>query len=594
MSRPTRGWRRFAPLLLVLIVLAPIYGPLVGRGFASEDFLLLRFLREQPPWSDPGAWLAGPWLGIEVVRFYRPVSTLMLAAEAWLFGARPWAYDLAHLAFHVANAVLVWRLARDLVPGRETAGRLAALVTTLLFALHPLHPNAVSWIASFATLFATTFLLLAWHAWRGWSGGGAAGRLLASQGLFLLALGSYEAAVVLPLLLLLGDALVPAGGDGRRSWRERWIGWLPFALLTAAYLALRHAIFGRVVGGYDAFAERWSATGLGAMVSDAFTSLFRLLNPVYEGAVPVWAPAAVVAWFLALPLLAAVVAGRGWRREVGAWTFGWGWTLLAFAPFAFQPFVPANGRYAYLASVGMAVALGRLPAVAVLSAEGTPTRLRLVRLLAVALPALVLVAWCALLVGNALQVHRAGALARQVSGSLAGWDTGTPRRAFVAGHPLFLRNRVGVPMAQVLRYGLADSVRPPFADTALEVYPLPDMKPAGWHPLRVTFPGALFLEWDGEADRFREVMPTRGPARTPTLSPRRRLIVAARGNPTVVELAPGEGWESAVPWDFVRTMDRLYDDEIYAWVEERAGRGADERVVGWSPPRPVGVADDDR
>lgn len=581
---------RWAPLLLVLVALAPFYVPLVGRGFASEDFLLLRFLRQHPPWTDPVSWLAGPWLGIDVVRFYRPVSTLILAVEASLFGARSWAYDLVHLAFHAANVLLVWRLAHELQSGRDEGRVLAAATSALLFALHPLHPNAVSFIASFATLFATTFVLLTWLVWRRWSAGGGGGRLLlASQAFFVLALGSYEAAVVTPLLLLLGDVLAPGPRQERRRWRERWIGWLPFALLAAGYLALRGAIFGRLVGGYPSFAARFSPQRLGTLVADAFTALYRLLYPVYDGPAPVWAPVAVVGWFLVLPLLSLLLARRGWRRETGLWILGWGWTLLALAPFAFQPFVPANGRFAYLASVGMALALGRLPAVATLPAPRPSFGRRLSRWLAAALPALVLVAWCGLLLSSGREIRRAGALARRVSDELVSWDRGTPRRAFVEGQPRFLYNAAGIPTAQVLRYGLADSVRPPFADSALEVYPLPAMAPGGWRPLRRTFPDALLLRWHDDEGRFREVADT-GVPEGPPGPVRRRLIVAARGNATVVELAAGEGWQSALPREFVRSMAHLYDDEVYAWVEERRGAGAAQRVVGWTPPLPVTVA----
>jgi hypothetical protein len=44
-------------------------GRALPRYFTSEDFLLLRFLREHPPWGNFGELLLAPWLGISVVKF---------------------------------------------------------------------------------------------------------------------------------------------------------------------------------------------------------------------------------------------------------------------------------------------------------------------------------------------------------------------------------------------------------------------------------------------------------------------------------------------------------------------------------------------
>jgi hypothetical protein len=46
--RLVRVW----PALTLVAVVAALYGPATGRYFTSEDFLLLRVLRERPPWQD--------------------------------------------------------------------------------------------------------------------------------------------------------------------------------------------------------------------------------------------------------------------------------------------------------------------------------------------------------------------------------------------------------------------------------------------------------------------------------------------------------------------------------------------------------------
>ena len=110
---PGKPSERSAPWIVALVVLA-VYGRALGRYFTSEDFLLIRFLSESPPWSDLRALFAAPWLEISVVKFWRPVSTLLYGLEIAAFGARPFGYNLTHVLVHAVNAVLVWNIARRL------------------------------------------------------------------------------------------------------------------------------------------------------------------------------------------------------------------------------------------------------------------------------------------------------------------------------------------------------------------------------------------------------------------------------------------------------------------------------------------------
>jgi hypothetical protein len=570
--RSRRGHhRRWLGGAALVVLVAVFYGPLLDRGFTSEDFLLLRVLRQSPPWGDLGALLAGPWLGIEVVRFYRPLALLLLAVEAHLFGGRPLPYNAVHLALHAVNVLLVHRLAGRLFAAAAAApaggvrpsawagtASPPAFVAALLFALHPLHPNAVSWIGSYATLFAGTALLAAavqWEAWRGGedlaaaragSSGGAGlaavpaprtpstaarlaappGRLLAAV-LFVAALLCYEAAVVLPAVLLLRELLLPAGrrpaGAVPPAARRRLLATLPFIAAAALYLLLRAALFGQVVGGYGSFAARLAPAALGRLAADAVTSLHRLFLPAFGGAAAPWGLLALGA---AGPLLVGLLRPPAPRRQVGLWLFGWAWAIAFLAPFAFQPFVPASGRFAYLASVGAALALGQVAGLGLSAVsawregrreEGRPEEARtapwraVVGALAVVLVTALAVHWAARLVGMAGVMERAGAVAAGVRGELAEVASQTPPGPLlVAGHPRFLTDAAGVPLAQVLRYGLADSLEPPFvagegaAARGVLVYPLPEGPGEGavaaW---RASGRDVTFAAWDEAAGEFR-------------------------------------------------------------------------------------------
>ena len=576
--------RRLGPLVALAVCLACGL-PLVGRGFTSEDFLLLRVLRDHPPWGDWGALVAGPWLGIEVVRFYRPVAQLLLAVEAHLFSAHAWLYGLVHLAVHAGNVLWVHRLARQLAPpppgGGGERARWGPLAAALLFAVHPLSPNAVAWIASYATLFATAFALAAVSLWLAWRRSGGARRWAAAFAAFAAALGSYEAAAVVPLLLAAAE-LLPLAGDRRRTWPARALALAPFFAAVGGYLLLRRVIFGAVVGGYASFANRLAPAEWPRLAADAARCLFRTLHPIYagpfDGAGPAWAPLAVILWAV-VPASLLVALGGATGDALRRWAFAWTWALVAFLPFAFQPFVPANGRYAYFAVAGLALGCGGL-----LTAPGAAARPRPAVLAAATLVAALGVQWLVVLPANVAAHRRAGAEARTVAARLAeAAAAAAPGPLFVGDVPLFVRDAGGTPLAQVLRYGLSDSLRPPFRElpATTPVYPLAGVSARVLAAL-ADAGEVRAIAWDAELGRFLPLEPAPLLLVAAELDGRRvrwrplaaadgyRLVVATEGNPAFVEAAAGET-DAGLPADFVRSMRTLYDSPVWWWVEARQG-----------------------
>ena len=69
--------RKAVPPLVLLAAVLAFYGRALDRPFTSEDFLLIRYLGENPPWHNLVAQFTEPWLGISVVKFVRPISTLL-------------------------------------------------------------------------------------------------------------------------------------------------------------------------------------------------------------------------------------------------------------------------------------------------------------------------------------------------------------------------------------------------------------------------------------------------------------------------------------------------------------------------------------
>lgn len=552
-----------APWIVLAAVLA-FYGRALGRPFTSEDFLLVRFLGENPPWSDLLSLFTSPWLGISVVKFYRPVSTLLYGLEIAVFGANPAGYNGVHVLVHGLNAVLIWAIARRLGAGLPEPDEITPLAAALLFAVYPLHPNAVLFGASFATLFAATFLFGSLLAWLRFRESGARVDQVLALGLFALGLGSYEAAVVFPVVLAASDLLARE--------RRRLLTLLPFFVLTGLYFLLRKSLFGVFVGGYEEQGRSLLSPQLGPGLRDLAASVLQLHVPIYD-----WAPGPM-ALAVSCCLIVGVPLAVLWRRGgLRLWLFAWIWTLAALAPFAFKPSVPANGRYWYLAAAGVALSLSSL-----IRSRG--------RTLAPEVLSLAGLFWAFLLHGYVGIYREAGETARMVQQELIRTADSSPGLRFLTGHPDFLRNPAGTPIAQVLRYGVWDSVHPPFVRAVVPVYPLPPLNGVELLPILRGAPGSRIDAWDAE---HREIRPVVGPpageeppelavigdaVQVPPGASRFRLIVLTRGNPAAVEIG-AEAVQGGIlrppfPEEFCQTMERLYGGETFWWIEARNAAGA--------------------
>ena len=596
---------RREPWLLAAAVLI-FYGRALVRPFTSEDYLLLRFLGENPPWRDLWAQLAEPWLGITAVRFWRPISTFFYGLEAAAFGGSPYGYNLVHLLVHLLCAVLVWAVVRRLERHWPGGKGDAAPAVALLFSLYPLHPNAVVFSASFATIFAAAFLFGAFLAWLRFRQEGSRAGWGAALGLFTLSLGSYEAAAVFPAVLAAYDHLLAARQDRRHL--SLVPSYLPFFAVLGGYLVLRQRVFGVVIGGYEEYSQRLLAPQVKQILADLAMSLHQIHFPVY-GRWPGLGTAAVTCLLLlGAPLFLFILRRRSLDPALfRIWLFAWVWALAFQAPFAFKPSVPGNGRYWYLAVAGVAMAAVFL-ARAVQKSLPSPVRF----LAPFALGVFVLY-WAFLLSGYVGDSMEAGRTARAIQTALiqAHAAPGAPNRIFLTRYPYFVMNEAGVPIAQVYHYGLRDAVHPPFTDAAVPVWPLPPLQ--GAELLPVALPGNGVYEWDASTRTVRPAALPRLdplPAELRVLEPqegavvdairqgaavavppgpyrRFRLLVVSRGNSAVFDLDPKSVVDGVLradlPDPFFQTMDRLYPGgEYFWWIEARDEAG---RITGFTRMR---------
>lgn len=89
---------------------------------------------------------------------YRPVCTLSYKFNHWVGGLKPLGYHLTNVGLHSIATGLVLKLSRQLLGGTRLWS--GSTLTALLFAVHPIHTEAVASLVGRADLFASIFYLL--------------------------------------------------------------------------------------------------------------------------------------------------------------------------------------------------------------------------------------------------------------------------------------------------------------------------------------------------------------------------------------------------------------------------------------------------
>jgi tetratricopeptide (TPR) repeat protein len=253
-KRAERGRWWMAPLLIALVTFVAFLPGLQGEFLSWDDE---RNFLNNPHYRGLGLtqlrWMWSTFL----LGHYVPLSWMTLGLDYTLWGMNPLGYHLTNLLLHAANAIVVYVVARRLlrISGLTDSAGPAALAA-LLFAVHPLRVESVTWITErrdvLSGLFYSLSLLAYFHPERGEGSafhpergeGSALGRSYwLAVFLFICALLSKGTSVSLPAVLLVLNVypLRRLGGDvgwSSAAARRVYLELVPFALLAGAIVVL--------------------------------------------------------------------------------------------------------------------------------------------------------------------------------------------------------------------------------------------------------------------------------------------------------------------------------------------------------------------
>lgn len=318
--------------LLIVVAASAAYCTSFRGVFVFDD---VQAIVENPTIRSLAAAMSPPPGGLTVSG--RPLLNLSFAVNHAISGLAPWSYHAVNLAIHVAAALALFGLVRrtlqlQLIEERWRAEAPAiALAVALLWAVHPLQTQAVTYVVQRAESLMGLFYLVTVYAFlRGATAGPGALRWFAVAVLAcLLGMGTKEVMVTAPLMVFLFDRTFLAGSFAE-AWRRHGRVHLALAAtwLPLAWLILHNA------GGNRGGTAGFGSAEWGGYVLTQFEAVTRYVglalwpHPLVldYGVIRVRSVSEVLPWALvAFTLLVATVWAL-WRRSaagfLGAWFLG--------------------------------------------------------------------------------------------------------------------------------------------------------------------------------------------------------------------------------------------------------------------------------
>jgi protein O-mannosyl-transferase len=239
---------KFIPILILLLVSCAVYFNALSGNFVYDDTSQI----VDNPWItnirnivtifSKSVWSFQPGA---ITNYYRPLMHMVYMLNYHIFGLKPWGFHLVNILFHCGVSVLVFLVIRRFLTEQRVTTSSVYLsppfIAAMLFALHPIHTEAVTWIAGLPDVAFTFFYLLSFYFFIR-SKAVRSGSYLFSVVSFAIAAFFKEPALTLPVVLFAYDYVFQKDQPYFPDYVKRYV---PYLVIAVGYLALRiHALGG--------------------------------------------------------------------------------------------------------------------------------------------------------------------------------------------------------------------------------------------------------------------------------------------------------------------------------------------------------------
>jgi protein O-mannosyl-transferase len=325
LGRPVKDWWLVAA---VTIVTAAVFWPSVGYGFVNfdDDEYVYQNNMVLGGLSSDAIWWA---LTTRHATNWHPLTWLSLQLDATLFGKDAIGFHRTNVLIHAVTAGLTYLVFR-----RMTGAVGRSLSLALLFALHPLRVESVTWVAERKDVLSTLFWVLTLLAYHRYVTAPSRGRMAVVAVVFALGLMAKPMLVTLPFVLMLLD-FWPFGrwqrlADVGKLVREKVV--LFVLVIGSCVVTVYVQGSGGAVQTFDQVptVDRLAGAPVAYVVylgMTAWPSELSVYYPLPREARPLWQPVAAVAVVASITVFCFFL-----RRRATYALVGWLWYLGTLVP----------------------------------------------------------------------------------------------------------------------------------------------------------------------------------------------------------------------------------------------------------------------
>lgn len=226
----------FIVIYLLLAVLV-FYFSTVGNFFIGDDFTWLKWAANSTVMDLPKYFTDSGGF------FYRPVAKSVVFFLYTLFSFQPQGYHLFALLIHFLIGFAIY-----ITSFRLFKKKLLAFGAAFVFLALPSNSESIYWISTISILLSSLFIVYGLLSFLSFRKNNRLIFYVSSFVLYLLALGSYEMAVIFPFLMLVVDLYLRVKRD-----KSFYLSYIPFIAILPAYYVLRIAANTVAMGGSYAY-----------------------------------------------------------------------------------------------------------------------------------------------------------------------------------------------------------------------------------------------------------------------------------------------------------------------------------------------------
>jgi tetratricopeptide (TPR) repeat protein len=289
--------------------------------------------------------------------YYRPLFTIYLMIGWFLFGDSAPGWHVANILMHLLAVAFAY-----LIVERVTKDRRLAVISTLLFALHPLRTESVAWISGVTDLFLAIFLLPSFYLYMLYREGGKTKHLIGALSLFLLAAFSKEPAVALPIFIVVYElVMINRGLSLKEKIRPAIQYGSMFLAVSIFYFAMRYYALGFVFhdSRFTQYPFHEVLLTIPIVICKYIGLLFWPVNLSIFHATPMVETPLSVRFLLPLFFVIALAAALWQLRRSTVARFATLWFAVHLLPVlnlsAFGEAFLVQERYVYISSIGFSL-----------------------------------------------------------------------------------------------------------------------------------------------------------------------------------------------------------------------------------------------